>query len=168
MKRFTIATSNAQKLKELDVQARTAGTRAVAVSTSGSLYVWDGKPVKANPDDVATILNLPLDEVLKWLEAKGDYEFEEADAEPAQEEEEEVKTVAEIEEVEEIIPEKSIVTPEEQENESMSFIEVKEDYVEAVHDEKVYEVLVEIGDALKASNQRVEDILKALKANILE
>lgn len=158
MKRFLITTSNAQELKELDAQARMEGSRAVALSGSGSLYIWDGKVVKANPDDVAVLLNLPVEEILRWIESKGKYAFKEE--ETIETTQEEVKTVEESED--------SIEETESQDNASVSFLEVKEDYVEAVHDEKVYEALVEIGELLRASDQRLEEILKVLQANILE
>lgn len=159
MKRFLITTSNAQELKDLDAQARMEGSRAVALSGSGSLYIWDGKVVKANPDDVAVLLNLPVEEILRWIESKEKYTFKEEE-ETIETTQEEVKTVEESED--------SIEKTESQDNASVSFLEVKEDYVEAVHDEKVYEALVEIGELLRISDQRLEEILKVLQANILE
>lgn len=158
MKKFLVVTNNAQKLKDLDLKAREAGTRAVAVSSSGSLYLWgDGKPVKTNSDDVASILGVEVEEVIKWVESKGQYEMIDTE-EPTigQAELPHVEPVFEISNEDEVYEDVEDILSEDE-----------TDYDEPVHDELMYQLLGELVNVQKEANAKIEKILEVLESNIL-
>lgn len=150
MKKYLLATNNAQKLKDLEPKAKEAGTRAVAVSSSGSLYLWgDGKPVKTNSDEVASILGVEVEEVIKWIESKGQYEMIDQVVESPLEDE--IKKNLELTINEDI--------SEEDEDDR--------DYDEPVHDELIYQLLGELVEVQKNASTKIEQILNVLEKNIL-
>lgn len=155
MKKYLLATNNAQKLKDLEPKAKEAGTRAVAVSSSGSLYLWgDGKPVKTNSDEVASILGVEVEEVIKWIESKGRYEMiDQVVVEPVVES----HLADEIEENLELTINEDISEEDEDDR----------DYDESVHDELIYQLLGELVEVQKNASIKIEQILDVLEKNIL-